>query len=104
MPKTVTQRFVAVVNPAAGGGKCGRLAAAALDRVRQLGIELDVRETSRAGQATALAREAYALLELSGAAEAQALIARGENGTRCVSTGGWTDAQAIQAAVGDGPQ
>jgi len=59
MSKTVTQRFVAIVNPAAGGGKCGRLAAAALDRVRQLGIELEVRETSRAGQATAFAREAY---------------------------------------------
>ena len=59
MQETVTQRFVAIVNPAAGGGKCGRLAAAALDRVRQLGIELEVRETSRAGQATAFAREAY---------------------------------------------
>jgi diacylglycerol kinase (ATP) len=59
MPKTLTRRFVAIVNPAAGGGKCGRLAAAALDRVRQLGIQLDVRETSSAGQATAFAREAY---------------------------------------------
>jgi diacylglycerol kinase (ATP) len=53
------QRFVAIVNPAAGGGKCGRLAGAALDRVRNLGIELDVRETSYAGQATESAREAY---------------------------------------------
>jgi diacylglycerol kinase (ATP) len=59
MSKTVTQRFVAIVNPAAGGGKCGKLATAALDRVRQLGIELDVRETRRAGQATELARETY---------------------------------------------
>ncbi|HEY4878243.1 MAG TPA: diacylglycerol kinase family protein [Candidatus Acidoferrales bacterium] len=55
----MTQRFVAIVNPAAGGGKCGKLATAALDRVRQLGIELDVRETSRAGQAIEFAREAY---------------------------------------------
>jgi diacylglycerol kinase (ATP) len=53
------QRFLAIVNPAAGGGKCGRLAGPALDRVRQLGIELEVRETSRAGQATEIAREAY---------------------------------------------
>lgn len=54
------QRFLAIVNPAAGGGKCGRLAAAALERVRQLGIELEVRETTKAGQATEFAREAYA--------------------------------------------
>ncbi len=59
MQKPVNQRFVAVVNPAAGGGKCGRLASAALGRVRRLGIEIDVRETSRAGQATEFARAAY---------------------------------------------
>ena len=59
MQKTVIERFVAIVNPAAGGGKCGRLAAAALDRVRQLGIELDVRETSRAAQAIEFAGESY---------------------------------------------
>jgi diacylglycerol kinase (ATP) len=53
------QRFLAIVNPAAGGGKCGRLAGPALERVRQLGIELDVRETTRAGQATDIARGAY---------------------------------------------
>jgi diacylglycerol kinase (ATP) len=53
------QRFLAIVNPAAGGGKCGRLAGPALDRVRQLGIELDVRETTRAGQATEIVHEAY---------------------------------------------
>jgi YegS/Rv2252/BmrU family lipid kinase len=55
----VTHNFLAIVNPAAGGGKCGSLAGAALERVRALGIELDVRETTRAGQATDLAREAY---------------------------------------------
>jgi YegS/Rv2252/BmrU family lipid kinase len=55
----IAQRFLAIVNPAAGGGKCGRLAGPALDRVGQLGIELDVRETTRAGQAAEIAREAY---------------------------------------------
>jgi diacylglycerol kinase (ATP) len=55
----VTQRFLAIVNPAAGGGKSGKLAPAALERVRALGIELDVRETSGVGQATEIAREAY---------------------------------------------
>lgn len=55
----MTHRFLAIVNPAAGGGKCGRLAAAALDRVRNLGIQVDVRETTKAGQATEFARESY---------------------------------------------
>ena len=59
MHKSVMQRFLAIVNPAAGGGKCGRLAAAALGRVRALGIELDVCETTAAGQATTMARKAY---------------------------------------------
>lgn len=59
MQEPVTQRFLAIVNPAAGGGKCGRLAAAALDRVRNLGIQVDVRETTKAGQATEFARESY---------------------------------------------
>jgi YegS/Rv2252/BmrU family lipid kinase len=55
----VTTRFLAIVNPAAGGGRCGRLADAALDRVRSAGIELDVASTKRAGEATELARRAY---------------------------------------------
>ena len=57
---TPKERFFAIVNPAAGGGRCGRLAAAALDRVRQAGIELDVARTTKPGEATALARAAYA--------------------------------------------
>jgi len=55
----VTARFLAIVNPAAGGGRCGRLANAALERVRSAGIELDVASTDRAGEATELARRAY---------------------------------------------
>ena len=43
----MTSRFLAIVNPAAGGGKCGRLADAALERVRGAGIELDVARTNR---------------------------------------------------------
>jgi diacylglycerol kinase (ATP) len=54
------ERFFAIVNPAAGGGRCGRLAPAALDRVRQAGIELEVAQTTRAGEATSIARAAYA--------------------------------------------
>jgi diacylglycerol kinase (ATP) len=55
----VTARFLAIVNPAAGGGRCGRLANAALERVRSADIELDVASTNRAGDATELARIAY---------------------------------------------
>jgi len=55
----VTSRFLAIVNPAAGGGKCGRLADAALERVRDAGVELDVVLTSRAGEAIELVRSAY---------------------------------------------
>ncbi|MFY9691395.1 MAG: diacylglycerol kinase family protein [Candidatus Acidiferrales bacterium] len=54
------ERFFAIVNPAAGGGRCGRLARAALDRVRRAGIELEIARTTKAGEATRLARDAYA--------------------------------------------
>lgn len=54
----MTERFFAVVNPAAGGGRCGKLAGAALDRVRQLDIDLEVAITSHPGEATKLARRA----------------------------------------------
>jgi DNA-binding NtrC family response regulator/tetratricopeptide (TPR) repeat protein len=52
-----------------------------------------------AGYPHVLAREAYALLDLSGAATALALIARGESGIRCVAALGWTDADAVAAAA-----
>jgi YegS/Rv2252/BmrU family lipid kinase len=52
-------RFLAIVNPAAGGGRCGALAPAALERVRRLGIDLQVVQTTRRGEAVALARDAY---------------------------------------------
>ncbi len=58
--ETPKERFFAIVNPAAGGGRCGRLAPAALDRVRQAGIELEIAQTAEPGEATALARAAYA--------------------------------------------
>ena len=55
----MTERFYAVVNPAAGGGRCGKLASAALDRARELGFELEISQTGHAGEATELARAAY---------------------------------------------
>jgi diacylglycerol kinase (ATP) len=56
----VTSRFYAIVNPAAGGGRCGKLAPAAIERVRQAGVEVEMVQTTEAGDATALARDAYA--------------------------------------------
>ena len=52
--------FLAVVNPAAGGGRCRKLVGPALDRLRAGGIGLKVVETRAPGQATELVRSAYA--------------------------------------------
>ena len=51
--------FLAVVNPAAGGGRCRKLVGPALDRLRAAGIQLEVVETQASGQASELARDAY---------------------------------------------
>jgi diacylglycerol kinase (ATP) len=55
----VSKQFLAIVNPAAGGGKSGQLAADMLERVRQADIALTVRHTTRAGEAIEIARQAY---------------------------------------------
>jgi len=55
----MTDTFLAIVNPAAGGGRCGKLAPAALDDLRAKGIALEVQTTSAAGQATIIAVQAY---------------------------------------------
>ncbi|HEY4579764.1 MAG TPA: YegS/Rv2252/BmrU family lipid kinase [Candidatus Acidoferrales bacterium] len=68
--------FLAIVNPAAGGGRCGRMARAALDQLRTAGVELEVSETTGPGQATALARAAYAR-------GCRQFIAVGGDGTAC---------------------
>ena len=51
--------LLAVVNPAAGGGRCGKLVGPALDRLRAAGIRLDVAETRYPGHGSELVREAY---------------------------------------------
>ncbi len=56
----MSERYFTIVNPAAGGGRCGKLAPRALDRLRAAGFDLEVRETHAPGEATALARDAYA--------------------------------------------
>jgi diacylglycerol kinase (ATP) len=56
----VSETLLAIVNPAAGGGRCGRLAKTALAKLRAQGVELEAVETSGIGDATRLARAAYA--------------------------------------------
>jgi len=55
----VTGEFLAVVNPAAGGGRSRKLVGPALDRLRAGGISVDVIETSGPGQASQIARDAW---------------------------------------------
>ncbi len=52
--------YLAIVNPAAGGGRCGKLAPAALERLRSAGLSLEVRETRSPSEAAVLANAAYA--------------------------------------------
>ncbi|HET6334087.1 MAG TPA: diacylglycerol kinase family protein [Polyangiales bacterium] len=46
------------MNPAAGNGKCGKLARAALERLRSRGVALEVHETTAPGDASKLAKRA----------------------------------------------
>jgi diacylglycerol kinase (ATP) len=52
--------FLAIVNPAAGFGRCGARAAAALASLRARGLSIDEVRTTHPGHATELARSAYA--------------------------------------------
>ena len=51
--------FFAVVNSAAGGGRCGKLAGPALDRLRAAGVPFEAHETRGPGDGIQLARNAY---------------------------------------------
>jgi diacylglycerol kinase (ATP) len=52
-------RFLAIVNPAAGGGKSAKLAGPALSRLREAGLHVDVIASTGPGHTIQLAREAY---------------------------------------------
>ncbi len=52
--------YLAIVNPAAGGGRCGEAFPAALKRLQEAGLEVEVATTTAAGEATELARAAWA--------------------------------------------
>ncbi|HUK31118.1 MAG TPA: diacylglycerol kinase family protein [Candidatus Acidoferrum sp.] len=51
--------YLAIVNRAAGGGKCGKLAEKALAHLRSAGLKVDALDTTAPGDATRLAREGY---------------------------------------------
>ncbi len=51
--------YLAIVNPAAGGGRRRKMLGPALERLRAGGIEVDVAETRGPRDATRIAREAY---------------------------------------------
>lgn len=53
-------RYFAIVNPAAGGGRSGARANAALDELRRTGLDIESVRTTHAGHAVDLARQAYA--------------------------------------------
>jgi len=55
----MSRPFLAIINPAAGFGKCGQMVAPVLERLRREGIDADTVETTHAGHATDIAREAY---------------------------------------------
>ena len=52
-------RFLAIVNPAAGGGRSAKLAGPAIARLREKGLHIDVFASTAPGHAAELAREAY---------------------------------------------
>jgi diacylglycerol kinase (ATP) len=87
------QAYLAIVNPAAGGGRSRKMLGPALERLRAGGIAVDVEETRGAGEATRIAREAYA-------AGRRKFIAVGGDGTSYeVVNGLFPEASADQPAT-----
>jgi len=57
--KSVSDSYLAIVNPAAGGGRSRKMLGPALERLRAGGVAVEVAETKGAMDATRIAREAY---------------------------------------------
>ena len=53
------ETFLAIVNPAAGSGRCRELIGPALERLRSAGVSIETAETKASGDATRIARDAY---------------------------------------------
>ncbi|MBI3272263.1 MAG: hypothetical protein HYZ53_24950 [Planctomycetes bacterium] len=86
-------RYLAVLNPAAGGGRCGKFAEKAVARLRDAGLEVDMAETHGAGDGTTIAREAYA-------AGRRDFIAIGGDGTTFELVNGIFPQAGVDAAAG----
>lgn len=56
----MSDSFLAIINPAAGGGRCRKLVGPALERLRSSGFEIATAETQQPGEASQIARDAYA--------------------------------------------
>ena len=92
------QATLAIVNPAAGGGRCGKRAPAVLGRLRRAGVEVEERRTSAPRDATRIAHEAYA-------EGYRAFLAVGGDGTCCevvngLSSGGFEQDPELRARLG----
>ncbi len=59
MSVSTSDTFLAIVNPAAGGGKCRKLIGPALEQLRAGNLQIEIKETSKPGQATKIARSEY---------------------------------------------
>ena len=55
----MNETFLAIINPAAGGGRCRELVPSAIAQLRSAGIAVETAETTAAGDATRIAREGY---------------------------------------------
>lgn len=55
----MNDKFLAIVNPAAGGGRSAKLAGTELARLREKGLRVDVIASTEPGHANELASEAY---------------------------------------------
>jgi YegS/Rv2252/BmrU family lipid kinase len=82
-------RFLVVLNPAAGGGKCGKLAPAALERLRAAHLRFDVVESRHPGHGIQIARDAFAQ-------GYRRFVAMGGDGTACEIVNGLFPAAANQ--------
>lgn len=51
--------YLAIVNPAAGGGRVRELLPRALEQLRNAGVQVEVRETARCGHAAEIARQSW---------------------------------------------
>jgi YegS/Rv2252/BmrU family lipid kinase len=56
----LSKGFLAIINRAAGFGKCGKLVDPALENLRSAGVEFETVETRYQGHGTELVKEAYA--------------------------------------------